>query len=142
MIGGGGTRTSDRPVRPPPADPIRYLRDLLDKTAYIDIRGLERGHRAGPSVPHRTTVHLADHHDGAGRIGRTSQPNDGAGKAEDAGRRNRRGRRHGSVPLHEALQNDRLVVVGDPGSGKTTFLRRVAHALCRDRTGRRPARRP
>ena len=28
---------------PPPADPSRYLLDLLDKTAYIDIRGLSVG---------------------------------------------------------------------------------------------------
>ena len=37
------------------------------------------------------------------------------------------------------MQNDRLVVVGDPGSGKTTFLRRVAHALCQTELGEDPA---
>ena len=49
---------------------------------------------------------------------------------------------HGSVPLHEAMQNDRLIIVGDPGSGKTTFVRRVAHALCETELGQRPAGRP
>ena len=33
---------------------------------------------------------------------------------------------------------DRLVVVGEPGSGKTTFLRRIACALCQTRLGDEP----
>jgi hypothetical protein len=36
-----------------------------------------------------------------------------------------------AVPLEEALANARLVIEGGPGSGKTTFLRRIAWALCR-----------
>jgi formylglycine-generating enzyme required for sulfatase activity len=43
-----------------------------------------------------------------------------------------------SVPLQEALRHERLVVVGDPGAGKTTFLWRVAHALCQTRLGESP----
>ena len=39
------------------------------------------------------------------------------------------------MPLHEALRAERLVIVGDPGSGKTTFLHRVAHALCQTLLG-------
>ena len=35
------------------------------------------------------------------------------------------------VPLEEALLNRRLVIEGKPGSGKTTFLRRIAWMLCR-----------
>jgi predicted NACHT family NTPase len=42
------------------------------------------------------------------------------------------------VPLHEALAHRCLVVGGDPGAGKTTFLRRVALALCQTRLGEAP----
>ncbi len=43
-----------------------------------------------------------------------------------------------ALPLHEALRHERLVIVGDPGAGKTTFLRRVAHALCQTELGDAP----
>jgi hypothetical protein len=33
------------------------------------------------------------------------------------------------MELEDALQHGRLVIVGDPGSGKTTFLRRITFAL-------------
>ncbi|MBI1791859.1 MAG: SUMF1/EgtB/PvdO family nonheme iron enzyme [Acidobacteria bacterium] len=36
-----------------------------------------------------------------------------------------------AVPLDKTLNQTRLVVEGDAGSGKTTFLRRIAWALCR-----------
>jgi formylglycine-generating enzyme required for sulfatase activity len=35
------------------------------------------------------------------------------------------------VPLEEALRSRRLVIEGDPGGGKTTFVRRIAWMLCR-----------
>lgn len=34
-----------------------------------------------------------------------------------------------SIELEEALKQNRVVIVGDPGSGKTTFLRRIAYEL-------------
>ncbi|MEP6716429.1 MAG: trypsin-like peptidase domain-containing protein, partial [Terriglobia bacterium] len=39
----------------------------------------------------------------------------------------------GSATLESALGNPRLLIEGDAGSGKTTFLRRIAWALCRGR---------
>ncbi len=37
-----------------------------------------------------------------------------------------------SIPLDEALKHPRVLIVGDAGSGKSTFLRRVAWALSRE----------
>jgi hypothetical protein len=40
------------------------------------------------------------------------------------------------VALHQALEQQRLVMVGDPGAGKTTFLRRIAFEACHRLLGR------
>jgi hypothetical protein len=40
--------------------------------------------------------------------------------------------------LEHALQHRKIVIIGDPGSGKSTFLRRVAFELCRNLLGTRP----
>ena len=45
-----------------------------------------------------------------------------------------------TVPLEQTLRGRRrVVVVGEPGAGKSTFLRRVARELCRALRGTRPA---
>ena len=42
------------------------------------------------------------------------------------------------IELQQALANRKVVIVGDPGSGKSTFLRRVAFELCRTLRGTLP----
>ena len=120
---------SPRPAQP--SDPLTYLSQLRDRTASIDIRGLQvgsgRAHRfpiedlyisltttAGATVEARRRREQRDEPEMAG--------------PEGAGR----------VPLHQALSQTRLVITGDPGAGKTTFLRRVAHVLCRASLGEDP----
>lgn len=46
------------------------------------------------------------------------------------------------IVLEQTLSQRRVVLVGDPGSGKSTFLRRTAFELCRALRGTRPADAP
>ncbi|MBM3726976.1 MAG: DUF4062 domain-containing protein [Acidobacteria bacterium] len=75
-----------------------YAAWLAGQTAYIDIRGLITGNEHAHQVP----------------IENIYVPLTMAG-----------GER-GAVSLDEALEKQRLVIIGDPGSGKTTYLRRLA----------------
>ncbi len=136
----GDWRTRHPDIGPslhPPADPSRYLLDLLDKTAYIDIRGLSVGTGQAHRFPIEQLFIALSTTAPAGRLGES--PKRRRGKRPD-----RKAKidvsPHDSVLLDEALQNERLMIVGDPGSGKTTFLRRCPRAV-RNRVGRRPASR-
>ncbi len=42
------------------------------------------------------------------------------------------GGERGTILLDQALVHPHLVIEGDPGAGKTTFLRRIAHGMCAD----------
>ena len=120
-----------------PADPARYLRWLSDETSYIDIKGIQVGQEKAHRFPIEdlfislTTTQLP--------------PEQTAERANLA----RKGKKlpasehpvpieRSTVRLEQALQHDRLIVIGDPGSGKTTFLRHIAHALCQYESGDRP----
>jgi Sulfatase-modifying factor enzyme 1/NACHT domain len=46
------------------------------------------------------------------------------------------------IVLEETLAQRNVVIIGDPGSGKSTFLRRVAFELCRTLRGNRPTDAP
>lgn len=82
-------------------DPTSYLATLRDHTAWIDIRGLHVGSGKAYRFPIQD-LYIPLTTAGGGR----------------------------NVPLEDALKRRRVVIVGDPGSGKTTFLRRLAFEAC------------
>src|SRR5262249_43609667 len=98
-------------------DPDTYLRTLEDDTRQIRIKGLKTT-RAEPYffgideiyIPLTT---LAPH----------ERSPDSTIHDVDQPRR--------SIVLEQALSQRKVVIVGDPGSGKSTFLRRLAFELCR-----------
>jgi formylglycine-generating enzyme required for sulfatase activity len=104
------------------ADANRYLSALWEETAYIDIRGL----RVANESVHRFRI------DELYTPLTTVLAHDDKKEKEDVLRRER------AVPLQQALANRRLVLVGDPGAGKSTFLRRIAFAACETLLGRNP----
>jgi len=104
------------------ADPSRYLESLRAETAYIDIRGLQVGEGKAHRFPiDELFIPLTTDRP------RSELPT-GASEGGDAGR----------TPLQAALSCPRLMIVSDPGSGKTTFLRRVAYTLCQSLLGVQP----
>ncbi|MEO8166388.1 MAG: hypothetical protein ABI619_13435, partial [Betaproteobacteria bacterium] len=120
----------ETPVQPPPNDPRKYLRDLQANTSYIDIRGLQVGSGKATRFPidelYITLTTAGTFHADM----REAVPGDDTDMPFNELRMMAE---HGSrrFELHEMLQHRRLVVVGDPGSGKTTFARRVASLLSR-----------
>src|SRR5271157_5118748 len=113
------------------ADPTRYLENLRDQTSHIEIRGLKVGSGQAMRfpieelyIPLTTTMTgtMTDTTTGD-RPGGKASSKDIAGGLEPHGIESRE---FGRIELDDALKHRLLVVVGDPGSGKTTFLRRVA----------------
>lgn len=104
-----------------PGDPTRYVQALRDETSHFDVQGLRFGDNRAYQFP------IDEFY-----IPLTTSSSAGADPAmpDEIQRGEMRAR---SIPLQEALLAHRkLLVVGDPGSGKTTFLKRVAFQLCNE----------
>ena len=103
-------------------DPDTYLKALEEETRQIRIKGLKTK-RAEPYFFGIDEIYI---------------PLNTLANARE-GREMEQQRR---VVLEETLGRREVVIVGDPGSGKSTFLRRVAFELCRTLRGNRPAGAP
>ena len=105
--------------------PSRYLELLSKETSQIDIRGLANSASAQRFPIEELYIPLTV----AGAIGARRGEDKVAPSIREA---------TGRDDLSAALLNPRLVIMGDPGAGKTTFLRRIANRLCRARMGLEP----
>ena len=87
-----------------------------EETSYFDVQGL----RFGDNRAYQFSIEEF-------YIPLTTSSSAGAGAAKQSDMR------AGPIPLQEAMLAHRtLLVVGDPGSGKSTFLKRVAFQLCKE----------
>jgi hypothetical protein len=91
---------------PTKGDPGRYLESLRNETAFIDIRGLQVGTGRAYRFPIEDLYFPLTTAAGPG----VREP----------------------VPIEDAIKHPRLVITGDPGAGKTTFLRHIAFGMCDD----------
>jgi VWFA-related protein len=98
----------------PPGDPELYLRFHEDENRQIRIRGL-RSKRTEPYFFGIDEIWIP----------LTTM----SARSEIETRR---------TELQQALREPRIVVIGEPGSGKSTFVRRIAFELCRNLRGTRP----
>ena len=129
----------ERSANPERADTTPYLAALREETAYIDIRGLRVGNEAVHRFPIDelytpiTTVLAREQREKSGeQVDREGREEREPKEGEDAMHRQE------PVPLQRALENRCVVLVGDPGAGKSTFLRRIAFAACETLLGRNP----
>ncbi len=108
------------------SDPTKYLESLREQTGWINIRGLQVGTGKAQRfpidelyIPLTTAERRAE--PGLGTPARRATTR---GPQNDLGATGRE-----RVELEDMLRYRRLVIVGDPGAGKTTFLNRIAFVL-------------
>ena len=97
---------------PVPGDPAKYLASLRNETAYIDIRGLQVGTGKAYRFP------IEDLYIPLTTVGAPGALSELAIREQ--------------VRLGDASKQPQLVITGDPGAGKTTFLRHIAFKMCDD----------
>jgi formylglycine-generating enzyme required for sulfatase activity len=107
-------------------DPDTYLKALEDDTRQIRIKGLKTK-RAEPYFFGIDEIYIP----------LTTLASSEKISAEGPGMEHQR-----RIALEQALAPRKVVIVGDPGSGKSTFLRRVAFELSRTVRGTLPADAP
>jgi len=105
-------------------DPETYLKALEDDTRQIRIKGLKTK-RAEPYFFGIDEIYIP-----LTTLAAQEMPRKGAVQEVDQQQRR--------IVLQHALSNPKVVIVGDAGSGKSTFLRRVAFELCRNLRDTRP----
>jgi formylglycine-generating enzyme required for sulfatase activity len=105
-------------------DPETYLKALEDDTRQIRIKGLKTK-RAEPYFFGIDEIYIP-----LTTLAAQEMPRKGAVQEIDPQQRR--------IVLQHALSHRKVVIVGDPGSGKSTFLRRVAFELCRNLRGTLP----
>ena len=118
----------------------KYLQDLRSETYRIEIKGIYSESGAGrqpayfPIEEHYTPLKAVS---GAGPEAEEGGEQDEKGAVEmQAMLRLQRGKEEKKPALSEFLsQGKHLLIIGDPGSGKTTFVRFVACVLAKDRLG-------
>src|ERR1700691_97921 len=103
------------------ADPTRYLQALWEDTRFIAIRRL----RVGNESAHQ--FHIDQLYTPLTPVLAGAERKDGQDDRKP-------------VPLQQALENPRVVLVGAPGAGKSTFLRRIAFAASSGRITPREGR--
>jgi len=107
------------------ADPTRYLEALEARNAYVEIRGM--GAQVAEQLP-------------LDRVYTRLRITGGADRGEEKGLEEARLDQPRHLELPEVLRRSRhAVFVGDPGAGKTTFLRFAALVLARARLRGEPA---